>query len=220
MIRFLKTIASRGTAPADPMIGGPGGWGVSPSRMRRAGRESRRLASVVLASVVVPLAGAQDPPKRANPAFWIQVERRPLNESDAPEDPALASLKRAAPELLDRLVREEAWFERVPEGETAEIQIELTNYSSVQEKRVRTIWGVVPPTEGGQPDRTQIVEVLTHHSVRARLRAFGTIQSFNATKTTRDHGSATSAVRGIADQIERFCKEQYWAWSADRIRRP
>lgn len=179
------------------------------------------LAAFLVVGPIPIGAQSRKPPRRANPAFRVFVE---VVAPDV-EPPKLRVLESAAVELAERLEKKRHWFELVSDVELAEIEVELSSYSNQQERRVKSIWGVVPPTESGQPDRTQIVEIVTYHSLRARVRAFGLIRNLSATKTTPNRGDATKAVPGLVDQLEALCRAHYWDWRGgadgrDDIARP
>ena len=75
---------------------------------------------------------------------------------------------------------------------------------------------MVPPTEGGQPDKTQIIEIITYHSIRARVGFFGAQRTVEASKKKNDKGRAKDAVKNFVSELERIVKDEYWELMARR----
>ena len=159
---------------------------------------------------VATLAAAQDEkaPERADEPFRIFVSVLAEGEDEA--------LEEARAELVERLLDNDAWFLAVPTAGLAEIVVDLDAYWTRSERRYMSTWGVVPPTEGGQPDKTQTFEIVTYHSLRGRVEFFGTQRSVEASTKTSEGGRPKDAAGSFASELERTVKDEYWELMARR----
>lgn len=168
-----------------------------------------RLALVLLASAI-PLCAASDepaqkPPKRAEEPFRVFVSATPGDDEEHPEQ-----IEEAKRELQKRLGKNKKWFRLASSAAEAEIVVDLRDYWTRSERRWLSTWGVVPPTEGGQPDKTQTIEIITYHSIRAQVEIFGAQRTLEASKKKSEKGRAKDAVKNFASELERICKDEYW----------
>lgn len=174
-----------------------------------------RTAGVVSLTASILWAGHRDEkkiPKRADKPFVVWVLANPAADEDT------ATLEAARAELEKRLEKKSRWFRIADAHEDAEIVVELVAYSARPERRVLSTWGVVPPTESGQPDRTQYIEVLTHHTLRGQVSFFGAERTVTGSRTKRNKGRAEDAAKDFADRLENICKDEYWQLVESRER--
>jgi hypothetical protein len=133
----------------------------------------------------------------------VYVTATPEGHSEQIED--------ARQELEKRLRRNKGWFRLAATAPDAEIVVDLRAYRMRSERRNLSTWGVVPPTEAGQPDKTQVIEILTYHTLQAHVTLFGAERIVEATKKKNaDRGRARDAVKEFASKLERICKDEYW----------
>ena len=153
------------------------------------------------------------PPKRAEQPFLVYVA---IDASDAPSSGDVSAeeqaeqLEQARVELQKQLAKKKRWLRLAPAREDAEIVVELIGYSNRAERRYLSTWGVVPPTEGGQPDRTQHIEVIQHVTLRARASFLGAERSVAGSKSKSSAARAKDAAKDLANRLEQMCKEDYW----------
>lgn len=172
----------------------------------------RALAPAVLLAMIANVAVAQKkPPRRAETPFLVFVTATPDEQEEFP-----AQLEEAREELEKRLGKKDKWFRLASSAAEAEIVVDLRNYWTRTERRWLSTWGVVPPTEGGQPDKTQTIEIITYHSIRAQVGILGEQQSVEASKKKNDNGRAKDAVKNFASELERIVKDEYWELQARR----
>jgi len=170
-----------------------------------------RAALVLSLCAQVCVAYAQDsrkPPKRAETPFSVFVTATP--------DDHVEQIEEARVELAKRLGKNKKWFRLVDSAEEAEIVVDLSAYWTRSERRYMSTWGVVPPTEGGQPDKTQIIEIITYHSIRGEVGFFGAKRIVEASKKRNERGRAKDAVKNFVSELERIVKQEYWALMARR----
>ena len=146
--------------------------------------------------------------KKAEEPFRVYVTASP----ETYEEQILA----AKAELEKRLAKNKNWFRVVDSAEDAEIIVDLFAYWTRSERKYMSTWGVVPPTEDGQPDKTQIFEIITYHSLRARVTTFSGMKAITAERTKKDNGRAKDAVKNLAKQLEEMTKASYWDWMERR----
>ncbi|HXV61642.1 MAG TPA: hypothetical protein VEK15_13170 [Vicinamibacteria bacterium] len=146
-----------------------------------------------------------EPPKRAAEPFRVFVIASPEDATDDERVP----IEEARLELAKRIDKNEKWFRLASTPEEAEILVDITNYWTRQERRVLSTWGVVPPTEGGQPDKTQMVEIVTYHFLEARVELFGAERMLRGERVRNEGGKAKDAVRDLARRLEELCRNEY-----------
>jgi len=148
------------------------------------------------------------PPKKAKEPFRIYVTASPETHEE--------QILEAKAELEKRLAKNKNWFRVVDSAEDAEIIVDLFGYWTRTERKYMSTWGVVPPTEDGQPDKTQIFEIITYHSLRARVTTFSGMKAVTAERSKREKGRAKDAVKNLAKQLEEMTKASYWDWMERR----
>ena len=152
-----------------------------------------------------PATSQSQPPKRAEVPFRVFVTANP---EDATEDEH-EQIEEAREELAKRVGKNKKWFRLASTEEEAEIVVDLLNYWTRQEKRVLTTWGVVPPTEAGQPDTTQMIEVVTYHYLQARVELFGAARTLRGERVRKHGGEAKDAVKDLVRRLEELCQDEY-----------
>lgn len=165
------------------------------------------FVSTHVALVWSGLADAQPkPPKRAEVPFKVFVTANPEDVTEEERE----QIEEARAELAERVADNDDWFQLVPTEAEAEIVVDLFNYWTRQEKRVLTTWGVVPPTELGQPDKTQMIEIITYHYLQARVALFGAARILRGERIRREVGEAKDAVKDLEQRLEELCREEYY----------
>lgn len=146
-----------------------------------------------------------EPPKRPDEPFRVFVAVDPEEADDGER----GQLEEARAELAKRVGKDRNWFRLVTDRQDAEIVILLVNYWTREEKRVLSTWGVVPPTEGGQRGKTQVIEIVTYHYLQARVELFGARRMLRGEKVRNDRGKAKDAAGDLLDRLEEVCREEY-----------
>ncbi len=166
---------------------------------------------ILMLSVLAPAYADENPrkpPKKAEEPFRVYVTASPETHEE--------QILEAEAELEKRLAKNKNWFRVVDSAEDAEIVVDLFAYWTRTERKYMSTWGVVPPTEDGQPDKTQIFEIITYHSLRARVTTFTGMKAITAERTKKDRGRAKDAVKHLAKQLEEMTKASYWDWMERR----
>ncbi|HSF16275.1 MAG TPA: hypothetical protein VLK65_12055 [Vicinamibacteria bacterium] len=170
--------------------------------------KSFTLSAVVILATIGSSALATprfEPPKKAIDPFRVFFKASPEESTDDER----AQIEEARIELAKRLDENKKWFRVMSAQEEAEILIDLTNYWTREERRVLSTWGVVPPTEGGQPNKTQMVEIVTFHVLEARVELFGAERMLRGERVRNEGGKAKDAVKDLVRRIEELCRDEY-----------
>ena len=168
----------------------------------------------LLASGYAPMRNEKPrkPPRKAEEPFRIYVTAHPETYEE--------QILEAEAELEKRLRKNKKWFRVVDAAEDSELVVDLLAYWTRSERKYMSTWGVVPPTEDGQPDQTQIFEIITYHSLRAQVRTLSGMKNITAERTKRNKGRAKDTVKNLAKQLEEMTKASYWDWMERRRSSP
>ena len=172
----------------------------------RRGRTASASVSLLGAFVAVAaLAGAQSAPKRPPEPFPVFVE--PMETDD---ETLRKRFEEAVPEVANRVARRRHWFRIAESADEAAVTLRLTDY--------RIGSGIVPRLSKqslarGSATMMEGTEVVDIHllygvaSVGAR-RAILSLDRRDAAKSLR------RAADDLAEELERFCRENYAALTA------
>ena len=173
------------------------------SGMARRQRIRRRAALAVF--VLAPgglLAAGPSPqaPRRPPEPFAVFVY------PSAPEDPSLReALQKATSEVRDRVRGRRSWFRLAESAESADISLRVFNY--------RTSQMMLPKLErlilDGQVLLVERSEVVEFHYVDAAARAGDAREDLTGLDERTTGASLRNAASHLAEELERFCKENY-----------
>lgn len=153
------------------------------------------------------LAGAQSAPKRPPEPFPVFVEAIETDDETVRE-----RLEEAVGEVAKRVARRRRWFRIAESADAAALTLRLTDY--------RIGSGIVPRLSKqslarGSTTMMEGTEVVDIHYLYAVADLDGT----RGILTLEDRDAATSlrkAADDLAEELERFCRENYAALTARR----
>ena len=184
-----------------------------PSRQTGTRIPGSILALVALLALA-PAAASQDKaPRRPPEPFRVFVHASGFIDTGDPADAALkARLEEALPMVRDRVERRRRWFQLAASPETADITLRITNY---QQGHPRDLEG-----RGGRTEAMGDCYAMEFHYVDAVAIA----GELRRPLSGLDHRcvdvgpSLRSAASHLAEELERFCKDNYSAVSRVKAR--
>lgn len=175
---------------------------------RAGARPGAALPAFLLAGVVLAaLAGAQSAPKRPPEPFPVFVEAAPTDDETLRE-----RLDGAVVEVARRVARRRHWFRIAADAEAAALTLRLTDY--------RIGSAIVPRLEKqslGRGSTTTMsgTEVVDLHYLYA-VAAFGGKREILSPEGRAAARSLREAGDDLAEELERFCRENYADLAARR----
>lgn len=170
---------------------------------RRARKRTLLPALALLAAPVFAFPGGQEQaerrraPRRPPEPFLVFVEA-----SDPVDARLKALIEQALPTVRDRVERRRHWFELAESPETADITLRVINYRS--EHRSDTNW---------EAFFAPILEIHYVDAVAFAGDARGTLSGLD-TRPLGQGASLRNAAGQLAEELERFCRENYGALAA------
>lgn len=172
----------------------------------------RRIA--VSAAVILLLAGmagaafaggpaaSQSAPKRPPESFPVFVQALETDDADR-----RALLAEAVSEVTKRIGRRRHWFRTVESREAARVTLRITNYRTVSEIALKR-HGTFVRRGMVVSERSEIVEL---HYVDAVASAGEIRRDLSGLDRRRVGTSLRNASDHLAEELERFCRENYAA---------
>ena len=160
------------------------------------------IVFALLATGTSSAGGQEKAPRHPPEPFRVFVD------TSDPADAALkANLEEAMPMVRERVERRRKWFQLTGSAETADITLRVINY--------RTAQVMLPKLEGmiikGQVSLAETSEIVEFHYVDAVALA-GEARENLTGLDERDYGpSLRNAASHLAEELERFCKDNYGA---------
>ncbi len=162
-----------------------------PSRRNGARIRGPILAPAALLALAVTATGQNEAPRRPPEPFRVFVQ------TSDPADAELKSrLEEAVPTVRERVERRK-WFQRAESAEEADVVLRIVNYHNSHAHK----WGWY---EGPTVELVYVDAVAIAGSVRERLSGLDQ-------RPALLRASLRNAASHLAEELERFCKENYAA---------
>lgn len=165
------------------------------------------LSTLVLLTLTVAWAAPAQAPSRPPQPFAVFVE------TSEPEDAALRDqIGEALDVVRDRVRRRGDWFVLADNADSADVVLRITNYRTAQVMQPKIDRQVL----NGNIIMVERSEVVEFHYVDA-LAVVGEVRETLTGLDERDTGpSIRNAASHLAEELERFCKDNYDTLSASR----
>lgn len=166
------------------------------------------MVGLIVASLVAAggaaLAGEQAPRRPPEP-FPVFVHAIPTEDAELE-----GMLAKAVSEVGKRLARRRHWFRTVSSAEDARVTLQIANY--------RTASQMIPKLDKliqrGQVIMVERSEIIELHFVDAVARIGDRMASLSGLDERETGTSLRNASDNLAEQLERFCRENYAALTA------
>lgn len=166
------------------------------------------LALVFAASAGVLAAGERaQAPRRPPEPFAVFVHASDPDDADLRE-----GLEKATREVQDRVRGRRDWFRLAETAETADVTLRVINY--------RTAQTMMPKLErliiNGRVELVERSEIVEFHYVDAVALAGGARERITGLDERDTGPSLRNAASHLAEELERFCKENYGALTSSQ----
>jgi len=167
----------------------------------------RRVLSAVLSGAVYFAATSfaqehRKPPKKPDQPFIVYVYTKGLTNEDV-------DMPKVAKEVSKQIARKKKWLKVVDESDNADVVVEVLTHL-VHEQHRRELNMRVNDKGVGKSyyDENWITE---RHRIETRITLPGGVQKmFTGVDERERGGSLKGAARNLSDQLEDYCKENYW----------